>query len=164
MGILGVDPGLADTGWAFLEPDGPSARLVEAGLIRTPSSDALPRRLMTLHHELSAVLRRLKPEGLALEQLFFTPMARTQFATTQARGVILLAAAQSGAAVSEYNPREVKQALTGNGNADKMQMQKMVQRILALKELPRPDDVADAMAIGVCHLRFRRLSRMTVRS
>ncbi len=155
--ILGVDPGLADTGWAVLG-DGP--RVLEAGLVKTPAGDPLPDRLRRLHLEIAAVVARAKPSALALEELFFTPMARTQFATVQARGVILLAAAQAGVPVCAYNPRIVKQALTGSGAAAKPQMQRMVARLLGLAEVPKPDDVADAMAIALCHQRVARFRGM----
>ena len=164
MRVLGVDPGMADTGWAVLERrDGENGqRLESSGLIRTSPPQALPERLNNLHREVAELLARCKPEAMAIEEMFFVQIAHTVRATLQARGVILLAAAQAKVPVFEYNPRQVKSALTGSGSAQKAQMQKMVQRTLGLAEELRPDDVADAAAIGLCHLRLSRFKNVRV--
>ncbi|HVE15003.1 MAG TPA: crossover junction endodeoxyribonuclease RuvC [Elusimicrobiota bacterium] len=156
MKVLGVDPGMADTGWAVLEGGPQGARLSASGIIRTAAGLPLPFRLREIHAALAAVLAEHRPECMAIEELFFLKAAQSVRATMQARGVILLAACQAQAPVHEYNPRQVKISLTGSGAAEKPQMQKMVQAALALKEILRPDDVADAAAIGLCHLRASR--------
>lgn len=161
MRVLGVDPGIARTGWAILEAR-PAAALLGSGLLETFPDQALPTRLRHLHDRLAALIDRHQPDVLALEQLYFTKIARTVEATSYARAMVLLAASRAGTAVAEYNPRTVKTALTGNGNALKPQMQKMVQATLALKAPPQPDDVADAIAIGLCHLKHARFKAAIV--
>lgn len=166
MLILGVDPGIAKTGWALLsQENGPeSVRLVEGGLLKTHPDRPLTERLLFLHNSLMKILERHRPQALALEELFFMKAAASVAATSQARGVILLASALGGCPVYEYNPREVKSCLTGNGNADKVQMQKMVKNILRLSELPAAYDTADAMAIALCHLKSVRFKSRIVGS
>ena len=165
MRVLGIDPGVAQTGWAVLESGAPPAapRLLASGLVRTFPRQTLPERLEFLHGSLGDLLRRFEPRSLAIEELFFMTAARSVAATSYARAVILLAASQARCAVSEYNPRTVKTSLTGNGNAPKTQMQKMVMTLLSLAQPPRPDDVADAMAIGLCHLKHARFQAAIVR-
>ena len=162
MTVLGVDPGLADTGWALVEdrPAGPA--LLASGILRTSPRAALPERLEQIHAGLLRILRERKPEQLAVEEMFFLKAAHTVRATLQARGVILLAASQSRVPVQEYNPRQVKIALTGSGSADKVQMQRMIRSALSLRDVLRPDDVADAAAIALCHLRRSKARRFTV--
>lgn len=162
MRVLGIDPGLSETGWALVASEGTATRLLESGLIKTLPGVPLPERLGALHAGLSEVLRRGRPQEVAVEELFFLKAAHTVRATLQARGVVLLAAAQSGAPVREYNPRQVKVALTGSGAAGKPQMQRMVQALLGLPEVLRPDDVADAAAIALCHLRSGRAKGLPV--
>lgn len=164
MKILGIDPGVARTGWAVVESgERPSSViLVASGLLETFPTQALPERLRHLHVGLDALIAKHKPGALALEQLFFTKIARTVEATSYARAMVLLAAAQASVPVSEYNPRSVKVSLTGNGNAPKPQMQKMVQVLLGLPKPPQPDDVADAMAIALCHLKNARFQKAVV--
>lgn len=164
MRILGVDPGVADTGWAVLEqvPPAGGLRLVSSGILRTDPATPLPDRLNQIHDALAGVIADHKPAILAVEEMFFMKAANTVRATLQARGVVLLAAAQRGVAVHEYNPRQVKATLTGSGTAQKAQMQKMIQRSLGLTETLRPDDVADAAAIALCHVRLSRVSRLRV--
>jgi crossover junction endodeoxyribonuclease RuvC len=161
--VLGIDPGVSETGWAVLDSEAPApARLSASGLIKTYPGDALPERLKRIHAALAAVLSEHAPESVAVEEMFFMTAANTIRATLQARGVVLLAAAQAGLPVCEYNPRTVKLTLTGSGAAQKAQMQGAVQRALSLAEPLRPDDVADAAAIALCHLRAARLSRLKV--
>lgn len=161
--ILGVDPGVSETGWAVLA-GGPGAppRLLASGLIKTTPREALPARLRAIHGALSRAIADHAPDSVAVEEMFFTTVAHTVRATLQARGVVLLAAAQAGKAVSEYNPRTVKLTLTGSGRAEKAQMQRAVQKSLGLAEILRPDDVADAAAIALCHLRGSRLKGLRV--
>jgi len=162
MRVLGVDPGLADTGWAVLESAGQGPRLAESGLIKTHPASALGNRLGEIHAGLREVIRRLKPDAAAVEEMFFLKAAHSVRASLQARGVVLMTAAQASVPISEYNPRQVKSSLTGSGAADKPQMQKMVQRLLGLERPLRPDDVADAAAIALCHLRSGRLRGLKV--
>lgn len=162
MRILGVDPGMHETGWAVLDGAAASPRLVASGVIRTQPGVPLPERLKAIHAELAAVLREHAPEACAIEEMFFTTVATTVRATLQARGVALLAVAQSGKSVHEYNPKTVKLALTGSGRAEKAQMQTVVQKALGLADKLRPNDVADAAAIALCHLRTGRMKGLRV--
>jgi len=161
--VLGVDPGVSETGWAVLEGGpGSETALIASGVIRTSPATELPARLLDINARVSDLIAEFRPDDFAIEEMFFIKIANTIRATLQARGVILLAAAEHNTPVHEYNPRIVKAALTGSGSAPKAQIQKMVQSALRLKKKLAPDDVADAAAIGVCHLRRSRLKRMTV--
>jgi crossover junction endodeoxyribonuclease RuvC len=160
--VLGVDPGLHETGWAVLDGAASAPRLVSCGVIRTRAGLALSERLKTIHAELGQVLAAHAPDSCAMEEMFFTTIAVTVRATLQARGVALLSVAQAGRVVHEYNPRSVKLALTGSGNADKAQMQSVVQRTLGLAQKLRPNDVADAAAIALCHMRTGRMKGLKV--
>lgn len=164
MKVIGVDPGLAETGWVLLERPAPGtgASLLGSGVLRTPPSLPLPERLRRLHAGLEPILHSMKPDVLAIEEMFFLKAAHTVRASLQARGVILLAASQARLPVVEYNPRQVKSCLTGSGTAPKAQMLKMVQRTLSLPAPLRPDDVSDAAAIALCHLRVSRQGRLRV--
>jgi crossover junction endodeoxyribonuclease RuvC len=160
--VLGVDPGMHETGWAVIDGAPASPRLVASGCIRTKPGVPLPRRLQSIHAELGAVLAEHAPESCAMEEMFFTTIATTVRATLQARGVALLAVAQAGHEVHEYNPKTVKLALTGSGSAEKAQMQTVVQKALGLADKLRPNDVADAAAIALCHLRSGRMKTLRV--
>ena len=149
--ILGIDPGLATTGWGVIEEALSGPRLLSYGAIETPAGQPLPERLLKIQTELSLLIHAYQPTVLAIEELFFTKFAVSIAATAQARGAILLTAAQNRIPLVEYNPRTVKTAMTGFGSASKEQMQSMVQRFFRLKEIPRPDDAADALAIALCH-------------
>ncbi len=163
MTVLGIDPGVSETGWAVLDSSVPAApRLLASGVIRTSPPAALSERLRDIHAAVSGVLETHRPDSVAIEELFFLKAAHTVRATLQARGVILLAAAQARKPVSEYNPRTVKLALTGSGGAQKQQMQRVVQSALKLSEILRPDDVADAAAIALCHVRSSRYKSLKV--
>ena len=161
--VLGVDPGVSETGWAVLDIDERNAaRLRAAGLIKTRPGPALPDRLRYIHAELARILGEHSPDSVAVEEMFFAKVANTIRNTLQARGVVLLSAAQANRPVSEYNPRTVKLTLTGSGQAEKAQMQTVVQKALNLKERLTPDDVADAAAIALCHARSGRFKRLKV--
>jgi crossover junction endodeoxyribonuclease RuvC len=161
MRIFGIDPGLSETGWAVIEN---SARpvLLAAGVIRTPAGAPLPSRLKTIYTTLTALIAEHGPSAVAVEEMFFLTAAHSVRSSLQARGVVMLAAGQSGLEVAEYNPRAVKLALTGSGTAVKSQMQTAVLRALNLSERLRPDDVADAAAIAICHLRSQRVKNFRV--
>jgi crossover junction endodeoxyribonuclease RuvC len=148
--ILGIDPGTAMLGYGLIERVGPRLRAIDYGVITTPSNMPLPQRLAMIHHELPHLIALHAPVLVGVERLFFTKNVQTAFAVGQARGVVLLAAAQHGIEVREATPNEVKVATAGHGGAAKEQVQRMVQAVLGLAELPEPDDAADALAIAIC--------------
>ena len=154
--VLGVDPGLATTGWGIVEKNGTQLTLHSFGAILTSSRLNLPQRLAQIRHELLRIIEQYQPLVMAIEELYFAKFAVSIAATAQARGAILLSAAETGVGVVEYNPRAVKMAMTGYGSASKIQMQSMVQRMFGLLEMPKPDDAADAMAIALCHIQTWR--------
>jgi crossover junction endodeoxyribonuclease RuvC len=151
MLILGIDPGTAITGYGLIEKTGQKITPVEYSCWRTPSSMPMPQRLLLLSQALEEVLGKYSPDQMVVEELFFNRNATTVISVGQARGVILLAAAKYGIPAYEYTPLQVKQAVVGYGNATKQQVQYMVRAILGLEECPKPDDTADALAIGICH-------------
>lgn len=155
MIVLGIDPGLANTGWGVIEVAGSRFRCLAYGCITTPASDQLPRRLSTIHHELVNVIARYAPTECAVESVYFGTNAKTAFATGQARGVAVLATADAGLQLGEYGPGEIKLAVVGNGSADKAQVQYMVRVLLDLAEEPQPDHAADALAAAICHAHTR---------
>jgi crossover junction endodeoxyribonuclease RuvC len=161
--VLGIDPGISETGWALISGStGAAPQLIDSGLIKTFPRQPLPERLKFIHNALAVIFNKHSPHSAAVEEMFFLKAAYTIRNTLQARGVVLLAAAQAGLPISEYNPRSVKIALSGNGSAQKPQMQKAVQKSLGLAEVLSPDDVADAAAIAICHLRAGRMKKLTV--
>jgi crossover junction endodeoxyribonuclease RuvC len=161
MCVLGIDPGIGTTGYGVVdEDDSGGLMLIAYGAIESTPGSRMPERLKRLHDEAQALMQRYRPESVAVEQLFFGRNVTTAITVGQARGVVLLAAAETGLDVFEYKPAEVKQALSGYGNADKRQMQEMVRLLLNLDHIPRPDDAADAIAIAVCHLQSRRIKRL----
>ena len=157
MLALGLDPGTATTGFGLVRQleDG-SLEVVDFGVILTSKDLPAAERLSVLFHRLNEILLLHRPETCAVEKLFFQKNVSTAIAVGQARGVLLLALAESGVEVAEYTPNEVKQAVTGYGSADKRQVQEMVRIQLALDSIPKPDDAADALAIAICHLSTRR--------
>ncbi|WP_338826677.1 crossover junction endodeoxyribonuclease RuvC [Neomoorella thermoacetica] len=154
MLILGIDPGTAIVGYGLVEARAGQTRALVYDCIRTPAGEDPCRRLATIYAGIRELIERLQPETMAVEELFFNKNSKTALAVGQARGVILLAAAHTGLPVAEYTPLEVKQAVAGFGRAPKEQVQRMVQALLGLAEKPRPDDVADALAVAVCHASF----------
>jgi crossover junction endodeoxyribonuclease RuvC len=157
---LGVDPGLSRCGYGLVErTDGPALRASHAGVIETDPGAALPDRLRTLHEELLALMGEHRPDVVVVERVFFQVNARTAMSVGQASGLALLAAAAAGADVVQYTANEVKQAVAGYGGATKEQVQRMVAASLGLATVPQPADVADALALAMCHLTtlsFRR--------
>lgn len=151
MIIMGVDPGTAITGYGIVEYQGNRFRPVDYGCIRTSANMTLARRLQQLYDSISEIICEYTPEAYAVEQLFFNKNTRTALAVGHARGVLVLAAAHQGIPVFEYTPLQVKQAVAGYGRAQKVQVQQMVQTFLNLKAVPKPDDVADALAVSICH-------------
>jgi crossover junction endodeoxyribonuclease RuvC len=146
--VLGIDPGTAALGYGIVERTGGRLREVDHGCLTTSPDLALPERLLAIHSLVEELLQLHQPHLLGIERLFFSRNVQTAFAVGQARGVVLLAAAQHGTPVREATPNEVKSAITGYGAADKEQVQRMVQLVLGMSELPRPDDAADALAIA----------------
>jgi crossover junction endodeoxyribonuclease RuvC len=153
MIVLGVDPGTATTGWGVLETVGSQRLAVRGcGAIITKSETPFPERLETIHRELQKIIRQYEPEAAAVEELFFAKNVKTAISVGHARGVILLTAIEENLEIYEYTPLQVKQSLVGYGRAEKSQMQKMIKVLLGLKEIPKPDDVADALAVAFTHI------------
>lgn len=159
---IGIDPGTASTGYGVvgLTPQGDFV-LQACGVIRTPAGVPMHLRLLELHTDMTNLLHEFRPDSVAVEKLFFGRNVTTAISVGQARGAVLLAAAQQSIAVAEYTPAEIKQAIAGYGNAEKRQVQEMVRRILELPAIPRPDDAADGVAIAVCHLQRLVYDRRT---
>ncbi len=149
--IMGVDPGIAIVGVGVVDKTGNSYRDVFNGAVTTPAHTPIERRLMDIYIQLNGLLDKYRPDAMSIEELFYNNNAKTVIAVGQARGVILLAATQAGVPIFEYTPLQVKQALTGYGRAEKKQIQQMMKAMLGLEAVPKPDDVADALAIAVCH-------------
>ncbi len=153
MFVLGVDPGVSRCGYGCVEGrPGATPRAVAVGVLTTPPSDALPERLASLDRDLRSLVAEFRPSVVAVERLFFQTNARTAMSVGQASGLALVAAAQGGCQVVQYTPNEVKQAVAGYGSAPKEQVQRMVQSLLRLPEVPSPPDAADALALALCHL------------
>lgn len=149
MIILGIDPGTATTGYGVVESK--PLRHIAHGIVVTKKESGDARRLELIYDGVSQLLKEYKPDVVAVEKLFFAKNVKTAMAVGQARGVILLAIEQSGTPYFEYAPTEVKSAVSGYGHAGKGQMQELMQRVLNLEEIPKPDDAADALAIAVTH-------------
>lgn len=150
MIVLGIDPGTALTGYGVVERTGSRIHALDYGCIRTGADRPLPERLLEIRAAMAELIELHKPSLVAVERLFFNRNVRTAFAVGQARGAVLLTAGEHGLPVFEFTPNEVKMAVTGYGRAPKAQVQRMVQMVLDLPELPRPDDAADALAIAIC--------------
>jgi crossover junction endodeoxyribonuclease RuvC len=151
MRVLGVDPGSIKSGYGIIDERENKLVMVEYGVIRTTSKTPLAQRLLQISNRLQQLIAQFQPQVLAIEDIFFAQNAKSALKLGQSRGVILLTAAQAGLRIAEYTPLEVKQAVVGYGRADKSQVQHMVKVLLRLKEIPRPDDAADALAIAICH-------------
>jgi crossover junction endodeoxyribonuclease RuvC len=159
MFVLGVDPGLSRCGYGCVESSDAGERAVGAGVITTPVDAPVPTRLAELRHELSGVIEQYRPEVVVVERVLFQTNARTAMAVGQASGVALCLAAEAGLPIVEYSANEVKLAVAGYGGATKVQVQEMVARLLRLAEVPKPPDVADALALAICHIAASRLTR-----
>ena len=152
MRVLGIDPGTAITGYAIVEETGGKLSLIDIGVVNTPAKTPLPSRLQKIYAGLTDVIAKHQPEASAVEELFFSRNVRTAMSVGQARGVTLLALADADLPIAEYTPMQIKQAVTGYGNADKRQVQEMVRMLLSLRDIPKPDDAADAAAVAICYL------------
>jgi crossover junction endodeoxyribonuclease RuvC len=151
MRIIGIDPGTGILGFGIIEIIKSQPVLVDGGVIRTPVKEDDAVRLVTIYEELSDIIAQTKPDLMSVEKLFFARNVTTAMTVAQARGVVLLCGMQAGLKIFEYTPMQIKQAITGYGNADKKQMQEMVRVILQLREIPKPDDAADALAAAITH-------------
>lgn len=160
MKILGIDPGTATVGWGVIEITGSKATAVAFGHISTDKDLVPEKRLAEIAHDLTAIIKKYTPEEAAVEELFFFKNQKTIISVAQARGVILLTLDKFCVSISGYTPLEVKQALTNYGRADKNQVQLMVQAILKLPAIPRPDDTADALALALCHQSRRKMENV----
>ncbi|MDO5649281.1 MAG: crossover junction endodeoxyribonuclease RuvC [Gallicola sp.] len=163
MRILGIDPGIAIVGYGIVDIKGNSISMVEYGCITTSSKSNLPDRLFFIMNEMTDIINEFKPDEMAIEELFFNKNTKTAITVAQARGVEILAARQAGLEIYEYTPLQIKQGVVGYGRAEKQQVQEMVKILLNLSERPKPDDAADALAVGICHSlshRFKDLYRI----
>ncbi len=150
--VLGIDPGLSRCGYGAVARSGGALRAVACGVIRTDRSRELPDRLCDLGDELTALVAQVRPSAVAVERVLFQANVRTAMSVGQASGLALVAAARAGVPVAQYSPNEVKLAVTGDGRADKHAVQRMITRLLALRDVPKPADAADALALACCHL------------
>lgn len=148
--ILGIDPGLANTGWGVIQQNGSRLRCLAYGCISTTSVQDLPDRLLKIFQQISAVVHKYEPQFVAAETVWFGANTSSAFATGQARGAALAACAQHALQLSEFAPTQIKLAIVGTGGAQKVQVQYMVQKILNLHALPQPDHAADALAAAIC--------------
>lgn len=154
MTILGIDPGIATVGFGVIRCEGNKQVFVRCGAITTPPHIHLSERLAQIYRDMTELIEMFKPDAIAVEELFFNTNITTGISVAHGRGVILLAGQNSGVPMFEYTPLQVKQAVAGYGRADKKQMMEMVRRLLNLKEVAKPDDASDALAIAICHSRF----------
>jgi crossover junction endodeoxyribonuclease RuvC len=165
MLMLGVDPGTATTGVAFIREDEDGTfTAVHYGVILTPAGEPMPRRLQTLYNELTALIKKYQPQGAGIEEMFFGKNVTAAITVAQGRGVALLAMTNANLPIYEYQPAVIKQSITGYGNAPKAQMGEMVKALLRLESIPKPDDAADACAIAMTALQNSRWDRMVQES
>lgn len=151
MIVLGIDPGYAIVGVGVIEYNGNKFRTIDYYAITTEAHTPFEERLKIIYEGINEAIEKYKPDFMSIEELFFNDNAKTAIAVGQARGVIVLSAVNHGVEIFEYTPLQVKQAVVGYGRADKTQVQQMTKAILGLNSVPKPDDVADALAIAVCH-------------
>jgi crossover junction endodeoxyribonuclease RuvC len=159
--ILGIDPGLATTGYAFIKETNPCLTVIDYGTILTPAKLEFSNRLAQIHQDLSFLIKKFKPNVIIVENLYFAKNAKTALQVGQARGVILLTAILHKLPLYEFTPLQIKQAVCGYGQADKCQVQKMVKNILKLKAIPKPDDAADALAVAITYTQAQNFLKKT---
>ena len=157
--ILGIDPGLANTGWGVVLKDGSRLSCLAYGCVSTPASQPLAQRLAKIHEQIGAVIQHYGPSRVGIETVWFGQNITAAFATGQARGAALVACAQAGLEVGEFSPRQIKLAVVGTGTAEKAQVQYMVKQILGLEDPPKPDHAADALAAAICFTTHGALER-----
>lgn len=158
MKILGIDPGTGIVGFGVVDSNKGQLRMQDAGVIKTPVKQQDSKRLKTIYEELEEIITQNKPDVMSVEKLFFSQNVTTAMSVSQARGVVLLLAEQNDLLLFEYTPQQIKQAVAGYGKAEKHQVQEMVRTILRLKEIPKPDDCADALAAAICHSMTAKLA------
>lgn len=160
MIILGIDPGLATLGYGVIEVENDRRRVIQYGTLNTPAGHPMPHRLQAILHGMNQLMDIYQPDDVAFEELFFSKNITTGIAVSMARGVALVAVAERTPNIFEYTPMQIKQAVTGYGGADKHQVQMMVKMLLNMKEIARPDDAADALAVAVTHANSMRSKQM----
>jgi crossover junction endodeoxyribonuclease RuvC len=160
--VFGIDPGSDRTGFGCVDSDGSRHRLVTSGAITTPALAAFPDKLLTIHSQLTRLLRDCRPDCVAIENLFYAVNVRSALRLGHARGVAMLAAVEIGVPVVEYTPAEIKRAVVGYGRAEKQQVQSMIKLILGLSSPPTPHDAADALAVAICHIHSQSPARTAV--
>jgi crossover junction endodeoxyribonuclease RuvC len=159
MRVLGIDPGLATTGYGLIEAKNNTLKVIDYDCITTLPKLTIPMRLKSIYDKILIIIEKFKPDQIAVEEMFFTKNLKTAISVSEARGVIILAAAKKGIFdIYEYTPLQVKLALVGYGKAQKRQIQQMVKVLLNLKSIPKPDDTADALAVAICHINSKGLS------
>lgn len=164
MIVLGIDPGLASTGYGVVADSNGRLTALDCGVIQTAAGVVRERRLADIHGEVEELLGTHEPDAVALEELYFGQNVRTAFAVGHARGVVMLAAGQRGLPCAGYTPQQVKSAVCGSGRADKGQVTRMVKTLLHLAEEPRPDHAADALAVAICHVNCAPLAMALARA
>lgn len=164
MIILGIDPGTATTGYGVVESSGNKCTLINYGVITTPSDAPMEHRLCMINNQIKQLIVQYSPQVMAIEQIFYHKNAKTVITVAQSRGVAVFTGASKGLEICEYTPLQVKKSVVGYGTADKRQVQLMVQKLLAMKEMPKPDDAADALAIAICHAHSFRIQNLIRRS
>ncbi|MDP3741533.1 MAG: crossover junction endodeoxyribonuclease RuvC [bacterium] len=157
MKILGIDPGTATTGYGIIEANHGDLKMIEYGCIETSKKKSAADRLAEIHHDLNKLIKKYKPRIIAVESLFFFKNLKTAIAVAQARGVVLMCAAENHLKLVEFTPLQVKKTLTNYGKAEKKQVQFMVQKLLDLPSVPKPDDAADALAIAICGSNYKTI-------
>ena len=158
MIILGIDPGIATMGYGILKTEKGRTEVLDYGVVVTPKEESTPVRLAMLEKGICTIIEKYKPDEVAIEELFFNKNVKTAIIVAQARGAILLTCIKQCGRLYEYTPLQIKQGLTGYGRAEKSQIQYMVKMLLNLKEIPKPDDAADALAVALCHSNTNKLS------
>jgi crossover junction endodeoxyribonuclease RuvC len=158
--ILGIDPGMATMGYGVIRSEKSRIEMIDFGAITTPSSQPIPMRLASIFESVGKLITHYKPDAVAFEELFFNKNVKTALIVGHARGAAMVAAAKEKKDLFEYTPLQVKQAVVGYGRADKQQVQNMVRILLNLKEIPKPDDAADALAVAICHAHSSKMGEM----
>ncbi len=160
MRVLGIDPGLANTGWGVIVSHQGRAHCMAYGCIKTLPSDELTVRLLAIYQDIKQVIEKYQPDHVGIEQVFFGNNSSSALATGQARGAVLVACAEASLALGEYTPLQIKQSVVGSGSADKKQVQFMVQRLLRLDHIPKPDHSADALAAALCYFNEHHMQQL----
>ena len=160
MRVLGIDPGVATVGYGVVDYNAGRFKHVRHGIIKTAPHQPLSLRLLEISHDMQELLDMFKPDAVSMEELFFSKNITTGIAVAHARGVLLLECRRANIPIYQYNPMQVKMAVTGYGAAEKKQVMEMVRRMLNLEALPRPDDAADALAVALCHAHTSRFGKL----